>query len=214
MPTGPERPGTQYAAVWDRLSGTYDAQLWLERRAVEEALDLAGPSRETVLLDAGTGTGAVLRALATRPDRPRVALGVDASAAMLAKVPRLPEGWRLIRADLGTLPLEEGSFDAALAAYVLHVLTPASRAAALGELRRVLRPGGRLVTVTPILPRRALSRPFWLALARLARAAPRRFCGLSPLDPRRELHDAGFALEQARTVRGGYYSLCAAARRP
>lgn len=203
-----------HETVWDELSAVYDRQLWLERRAVGEALDLAQPGPDTTVLDAGTGTGAVLGALATRPNRPEIAVGIDASAGMLASVPHLPEGWRLRRADLEALPLDDASFDLALAVYVLHVLAPSTRAAALRELRRVLRPGGRLVTVTPVVPRRALSRPFWLAMAGLARAAPRRFCGLRPLDPRAELREAGFRLERARTVHTGYYSLCVAARSP
>lgn len=203
-----------HVAVWDELSAIYDRQLWLERRAVGEALDLAQPSPTAVLLDAGTGTGAVLRALATRTDRPRFAVGIDASAAMLARVPRLPGEWHLRRADLETLPLDDATFDLALAVYVLQVLGPSTRAGALGELRRVLRPGGRLVTVTPVAPGRALSRPFWLALEGLAGAAPRRFGGFRHLDPRVELLEAGFRLERARTVRTGYYSLCVAARVP
>lgn len=181
---------------------------------VDEALDLAQPSPTAVLLDAGTGTGAVLRALAARADRPRAAVGLDVSAGMLAQVPTLPDGWRLRRAELESLPFDDASFDLALAVYVLHVMTSAVRAAALAELRRVLRPGGRLVTVTPVAPVRALSRPLWLALAGLGRAAPRRCCGLQHLDPRVELVGAGLRLERSRTVRFGYYSLCVAARVP
>jgi len=200
-------------AVWDGLSSIYDRQLRLERRALEAALDLAQPGADDVLLDAGTGTGAVLRALAARGDRPRAVVGVDASKAMLAHVPRLPDGWWVRHAELEALPLEDATFDVALAAYVLHVLCPSTRAGALGELRRVLRPGGRLVTVTPVLPRRALSRPMWLALAGLARLAPSRLCGLRPLDPRPDLLEAGFGLVRTRTVRTGYYSLCVSGRR-
>ena len=211
---GGEDDPSPHAAIWDELSAGYDRQLWLERRAVGEALDLAQPRPDTSVLDVGTGTGAVLRALATRPNRPEIAVGIDASAAMLAKVPQLPDDWRLMRADLAALPLDDASFDLTLAVYVLHVLAPSTRAAALRELRRVLRPGGRLVTVTPVVPGRALSRPLWLAMAELARAAPRRFCGLRPLDPRAELREAGFRLERARTVHTGYYSLCVAARAP
>jgi ubiquinone/menaquinone biosynthesis C-methylase UbiE len=197
---------------WDRLSRRYDRQLWLERPALDAALDLAAPTPETTLLDAGTGTGAVLRALASRAGRPGHAVGVDSSAAMLARVPPLPAGWRLVRADVAALPFDDASIDRAIAVYLLHVLAPDTRAAALGELRRVLRPGGRLVTVTPVVPNRALSRPFWSALAGLARPMPERFGGMRPLDPRPELVEAGFALERARTVRGGYYSLCVSAR--
>ena len=161
---------------------------------------MAAPTPETTLLDAGTGTGAVLRALATRAGRPRHVVGVDSSAAMLARVPPLPEGWHLQRADVAALPFDDASFDTATAVYLLHVLEPATRAAALAELRRVLRPGGRLVTVTSALPRRALLRPLWAALR--------------PLDPRPELVEAGFRLERARTVRAGYYSLCVRAQAP
>ena len=156
---------------WDRLSRQYDRQLWLERRAVEAALDMAAPTPETTLLDAGTGTGAVLRALATRAGRPRHVVGVDSSAAMLARVPPLPEGWHLQRADVAALPFDDASFDAATAVYLLHVLEPATRAAALAELRRVLRPGARLVTVTSALPSRALLRPS-LGRAAAPRPAP------------------------------------------
>lgn len=176
------------------------------------ALTLADPAPGTALLDAGTGTGAVLRALAVRVGRPRHAIGVDSSSEMLARVPPLPEGWELRRADVAALPFGDASFDAATAVYLLHVLAPADRATALGELRRVLRPGGRLVTVTPVLPGRALARPLWWALGELARLMPGRFAGLRPLDPRPELADAGFRLERARMVRGGYYSLCVSAR--
>jgi ubiquinone/menaquinone biosynthesis C-methylase UbiE len=199
-------------ADWDRLSGIYDRQLWLERRAIQTALELARPARETALLDAGTGTGALLRALAIRPDPPRHVVGVDSSEAMLARVGPLPEGWRLVRADVAALPFDDESFDTATAIYLLHVLAPGARAAALGELRRVLRPGGRLVTVTLVLPSRALSRPFWWALGELARSMPSRFCGMRPLDPRPELLRAGFRIERARTVRRGYYSLCVSAQ--
>ena len=117
-----------HVAVWDGLSSIYDRQLRLERRALEAALDLARPGVDDVLLDAGTGTGAVLRALAARGDRPRTAVGVDASKAMLAHVPRLPDGWWVRHAELEALPLEDATFDVALAAYLLHVLCPSTRA--------------------------------------------------------------------------------------
>jgi SAM-dependent methyltransferase len=198
-------------ADWDRLSSIYDRQLWLERWAIHEALELARATRETALLDAGTGTGAVLRALATRADPPRHVVGIDSSEAMLTRVGPLADGWRLVRADVAALPFDDHSFDTATAVYLLHVLSPATRPAALGELRRVLRQGGRLVTVTPVLPSRALSGPLWWALGELAELAPSRFGGMRPLDPRPDLVAAGFRLERARIVRGGYYSLCVSA---
>jgi len=190
---------------WDALASLYDRQLGLERRALHAALDLAAPAPEDVLLDVGTGTGAVLRALAARPGRPRRALGVDPSAAMLARVGPLPEGWELVRADGARLPLDDASVDVALAAYVLHVA--AAPEALLAELARALRPGGRLVVVTP---RR--SGALAHAGAALAARFPRRLGGLRPLDPRPALTAAGFALVAARATGRGYPSLVVLAR--
>ncbi len=201
-------------ADWDAQAGVYDRQLFLERRAVEAALDLAEAGPDDVLLDAGTGTGAVLRALAARPLRPRTAIGVDASARMVDRVRSPPPGWRVQRADLRKLPVEARSVDVAIASYVLHVLEPGVRRDALAELRRVLRPGARLVTVTVYVPARTGLRPLRAALETLARIAPGRLGGLQPLDPRPDLIDAGFRLERARFTALGYPSLCVAARAP
>lgn len=94
------------------------------------------------LLDAGCGLGASSR-LAAGEFGLQVD-GVDASPEVIARAEaREPEGrvrWR--RADLLSLPFESGAFDGILAECVLSTLP---RPAALAELRRVLRPGGRLV---------------------------------------------------------------------
>ncbi len=156
-----------------------------------------------MLLDVGTGTGALLDELAARPRAPRRVVATDASAAMLARVGALPPGWAVHRADATRLPLADGAVDVATAAYLLHVLDAPVRAAALGELRRVLRPGGRLVCVTPLLPGVA-----GRVGDALAAGMPRALGGLRSLDPRRELVAAGFVLVRARSLRGGYPSLC------
>jgi len=76
---------------------------------------------------------------------------------MLARVGTLPPGWNA-RGDALSLPLDDRKFQVAVASYVLHVLPPAHLRVALTELHRVLRPGGRLVTVTPADPSRGLAR--------------------------------------------------------
>ncbi len=197
---------------WDALAHRYDAQLWLERRPVRVALALARPDRDDRLLDVGTGTGAVLKSLAGRADRPGRAIGVDASAAMLARVGPLPAGWETLVADVGHLPLEPASFDVAVASYLLHVLDAPARMPALREIHRVLRPAGVLVTVTPALPLPAGHPLHRLIVRRLeGDSGPRR--GLVPLDPRPLLDAAGFQVEETRRVWLGYPSLCVRARR-
>lgn len=200
-------------AAWDRLSGRYDRQLWLERRPVRAALELIAPGQQERLLDVGTGTGEVLRQLARRERPPREAVGVDPSEAMLALVPPLPPGWTVREGDARDLPFADERFDVAVVSYVLQVLPAADVAAALAELWRVLRPEGRLVTVTPYVPSRGAARPVAIALDRLARRHPARFGGMRALDPQPQLERAGFALVRVRCSLRGYPSLCVLARR-
>lgn len=139
----------------DRTARFYDLQVGLEGSAVDAAIDLAEFGADDRLLDLGTGTGALLRRLAGRAEAPDEAVGVDSSAAMLRRAPAMPEGWRLVQADAAHLPFPACSFDVVTAAYLLHLLEPAERAAVLAEAHRVVRPAGRLVAVTIAPPRRS-----------------------------------------------------------
>ena len=87
-------------------------------------------------MDLATGTGALLRRLAQRADRPRRAIGVEASRAMLDRASPLPAGWELINADARRLPLDDASVDVVTCVYLLHLLDPAARQAVLGEIAR------------------------------------------------------------------------------
>ena len=199
---------------WGRLARVYDLQLWLEGPSLGAALELAAVEEGERLLDVGTGTGAVLRELARREPRPGEAVGVDVSGKMLARVPDLPPGWRLERADARRLPFPDASFEVATVAYLLHLLDAESLSGVLSEIRRVLVPGGRLVTVTPVVPRSRLG-PLAGALARAGAALlPFLLAGLRPYDPRADLAAAGFHVRRAEYVARGYRSLCAVAAKP
>ncbi len=200
--------------TWDELSRHYDRQLWLERSAVASALELLRPQHHERLLDVATGTGEVLRQLAGRPDRPRQVIGIDQSAAMLSRVPALPQGWSTQKADARDLPFADSRFDAAVASYVLQLLAIDDVPVALAELRRVLRPGGRLVTLTPAIPPRGPARPLARALDRLAAWRPHRYAGLRARDVRPALELAGFEIAEARWNLRGYPTLCVLARAP
>lgn len=127
------------------------------RPAAEALLDRlwapgAEPPRSHVL-DVGTGTGTLALAAIERWPSIRVT-GVDISAGMLelagrSAAERLPSGatGRFERrvADAAALPYRESSFDAAISSFVLQLVP--SRAAALREIRRVLRPGATFAWV-------------------------------------------------------------------
>lgn len=199
---------------WDRLAPVYDWQLPLERAALRRLVRLLDVRPDERILDVATGTGAVLRELARLPEPPKRALGIDASAAMLARAWGLPQRWVLERGDARQLPFEDACFDAVTAGYLLHVLDPADRRSVLGEAARLLHPGGRLGVVT-VAETGRFSRALLRPIAGVAkRRGPTALRGLIPLDPRPELVDLGFEPIAAEPTRFGYPSLCVVARAP
>lgn len=107
-------------------------------------LELAAVRGDETVVDVGCGNGAYLGALARRGHTGQV-LGVDLSAGMLrAARARAPQA-RLAAGDAAALPLRDHASDLTLAMHMLYHV-PAPRAA-VRELRRVTRPGGRVLVV-------------------------------------------------------------------
>jgi SAM-dependent methyltransferase len=132
-------------AVYGAGAASYDA-LWHPvirppALALIGALDLADATR---VLDVGAGTGALTGALRNAAPRASV-MSLDASSDML-KVAHDGAGARVCLADAARLPVASRSIDAVLLAYVLFHLDHPERA--LREAARVLRPNGRVGTVT------------------------------------------------------------------
>lgn len=133
---------------FDGRAGGWDGEhdLGVEAARVEAALvRLFEDERPDSLLDIGTGTGRILQLLA-----PHIGfgLGIDLSHAMLAVARanldrRLARNCQLRHGDMYQLPLQDASFAAVTLHQVLHFAD--DPLAVLGEARRVLRPGGRLV---------------------------------------------------------------------
>lgn len=103
--------------------------------------------REWTVADIGTGTGHLLPILAEHFDR---VMAVEPATAMLECArQRVPERHakkvEFHQGDLGALPLSDAGCDLAIACLVLHhVHDPA---AALSEMRRILKPDGRLLII-------------------------------------------------------------------
>ena len=105
-------------------------------------IDLAGDVNGHRVLDAGCGSGPLSAALLAKG---AVVTGFDASSAMVELArQRLGESADLHLADLSQpLPFADGAFDDVIVSLVLHYLRDWT--APLAELRRVLKPGGRLI---------------------------------------------------------------------
>jgi SAM-dependent methyltransferase len=120
-----------------------------------------GPQRAARLLDVGAGTGTLARAALVRWPSVHVT-AIDPSGGMLAVArdsadqdlaPEAAARLETIVAYADALPDSIGRFDAAMSSFVLQLVP--SRAGALREVRRVLRPGGTFAWVTWQLTDRA-----------------------------------------------------------
>lgn len=128
-----------FAEVYAAENESSLANAYYERPAI---LDLAGEVAGRRILDAGCGSGPLTAALR---ERGAEVTGIDASAGMLALARRrLGDGTDLHVGDLSRpLPFADGAFDDVVASLVLHYLE--DWGPTLAEIRRVLRPGGRLI---------------------------------------------------------------------
>lgn len=150
MPSTSESPaGTAGQAVandYDSFAQAYEtgteANLINGYYARPAILDLAGEVAGRQVLDAGCGSGPLFASLR---DRGALVTGFDSSAAMLELArKRLGPDAVLRLGDLGEpLPFPDGAFDDVVASLVLHYLEDWT--APLAELRRVVKPGGRLI---------------------------------------------------------------------
>lgn len=106
-------------------------------------------------LDVGSGPGTVTASLARAAGEDGLALGVDISEAMLTRAVRNEAGPHVgfIRADAQRLPFRDNTVDAVISLAVLQLIPNPS--AALAEMARVLRPGGRLAIMVPTVGRAA-----------------------------------------------------------
>jgi SAM-dependent methyltransferase len=127
---------------FDRVADVYDATRGgAERAARHAALVAPHLDRGQPVLEIGVGTGAVATALV---DRGFACRGVDISRAMIRHAhDRL--GPVVMVADASRLPLRDASVPEALSVWVLHLVGDLD--AVVGDVARVLKPGGRWVII-------------------------------------------------------------------
>lgn len=121
----------------EHFPSTIDPRIYHVQLILEHLGELAGGR----LLDAGCGKGRFARVVAERHPGARIC-GLDISAAMLAHAPATVDR---CQAMLAALPFADAAFDGAWAAESLEHAVDVE--AAVSELCRVVRPGGRIAVI-------------------------------------------------------------------
>jgi ubiquinone/menaquinone biosynthesis C-methylase UbiE len=134
----------------------YDLLVWLltgrsDRAFREQLLGLAHLTAGESVLDVGCGTGTLAIAAKRQVGASGRVCGIDASRAMLAratsKAAKAGVGVSFEHAIVEALPFAEAQFDVVLSTLMLHHLPRKLRQQCAQEIRRVLKPRGRVLVV-------------------------------------------------------------------
>ena len=189
-----------HAREFDRRMGESSSRAML----IEEMIGHLRPRGTEKVLDMGVGTGRVARVLLPRLPR-GLLVGVDAAPAMLhvAGEHKAAEGtgnFLLVCGRGENLPLKTGSLDLVVSVFTLHHFK--RKGVALREALRVLRPGGMIMILDPLI--REPVDPVEVQVSHLIQNVFRRthgpeFCLLPLSEMRQMLFMSGFSEITVRT---------------
>ena len=133
-----------------------------ERTYREKTLELAGVKLGESVLDVGCGTGTLAIAAKRHIGSAGKVYGIDASPEMIArarkKAKKAAVDVAFENAFVESLPFPDATFDVVLSTTMLHHLPDKARRQCLREVRRVVKPAGRLLAVDfggPVRERRS-----------------------------------------------------------
>jgi hypothetical protein len=149
-------------AFYDHFWESYKEELGTSLK-VDLAVSLS--KNASVILDAGCGKGSLVRLLASIfPEKYTVGIDISAKACKIVHRNVQNSNTEFIVADLAYLPLRNCSFDLTIFSEVIEHIFVQERKAVIRELRRLVKPSGRLLLTTPhclhpiILLRKILNR--------------------------------------------------------
>jgi len=165
--------------MFDRISPTYDLlnrllSLGRDRAWRRRTAELLGQGKGLRVADLATGTGDLLIALLQRCPPIAEAVGLDVSERMLGVFRRklhrngLADRVKLVQADASATPFPERAFDAVTMAFGIRNTSDVG--ATLGEIHRILKPGGIVLILEFSLPKNRALR--WCHLKYLRLGVP------------------------------------------
>jgi demethylmenaquinone methyltransferase/2-methoxy-6-polyprenyl-1,4-benzoquinol methylase len=157
--TAASRTAGDVASIFDEIAPVYDRlgsilSLGLDTRWRAAVVETSGIRPGDAAIDVVAGTGRLASVLADRVGPFGQVVAVDLSPAMVERGSAETHDLVQLEFMLGeatALPFGDGRFDAATIAFGLGTLPDLN--AGLRELRRIVRPGGRIVCLEPTMPR-------------------------------------------------------------
>lgn len=175
MSQAPDRSASRISAMFDEIAPRYDflnhfLSAGIDRRWRKRAIRSLALTGREVVLDLCCGTGDLaIEAVGATPGAAHV-LGVDFSPVMLAygvaklRRRRLDREIMLVRGDASNIPVAGRSVDAITIGFGIRNVD--DRGAACREMRRVLKPGGRLAILDFGIPSSPIFRQLYLSYFR------------------------------------------------
>jgi ubiquinone/menaquinone biosynthesis C-methylase UbiE len=190
-------PQDEIGSVYDGVAWIYDAWAYLtESRARARALELAAIRDGQDILEAAVGTGVAFYAMAERnPSGSNT--GIDLSEGMLNKAKRrlanLPhDNYALSPGSAFELDIADESVDLVMNNYMFDLVSFDEMDRVIGEFRRVLRKGGKLVLVNMTQGERFGSGIY----ASIYKLSPRAMGGCRGVQMAGRLEQHGFSVER------------------
>jgi len=190
---------------YDRISRFYNyLSVVFERKYTELALEELSVREGKTVLEIGFGSGHCLERIAQSVGQTGKAYGIDISSGMLKVAKRRLEKARLIDrvelccGDAANLPYDDHTFDAAFMSFTLELFDTLEISKVLEEIKRVLRPAGRLGVVSMS---KEDGESTLLRLYEWAHRKWPKYVDCRPIYVKASLIDAGYKIQSKQKVR-------------
>ncbi len=191
--------------LYDRISRFYDLfTAAFERKYAEMALEHLSVKEGEAILEIGFGSGHCLRQIARSVSKTGKAYGIDISTGMLEVTKRKLERAQLMDrvelycGDAASLPYDDNIFDAVFMSFTLELFDTPEIAKVLEEVKRVLKPRGRLGVASMS---REDGESTLLRLYEWVHKKWPKYVDCRPIYVKQSLKDAGYNIESKEKVR-------------
>lgn len=137
---------------YNRISGIYDWLTTSEKKFIKKGVSLLSASNDEKILEIGCGTGTGLYLISQDLSGNGMVVGVDLARQMLMKARKNTDCANpvpvLVQGDGAALPFSKDQLDGVLCTFTLELFSTDEIQSVLMELRRILKPEGRLAVVT------------------------------------------------------------------